>query len=165
MSEEVETGVDISQHEDGQAMGVSFKTIVGSGKDGQELAMSTHVGSNWSDKKINGMLDKISRILERQRVIGEIPFLEEKIKGLKEGIENVIEQTNLVDTKHQIDWEKKNKRGKVVLSESQEAERNNLMINLGRHQEDLEEATKQLNHAKSLRDGEVEQGKAVEQAA
>lgn len=147
------------------AMGVSFKTMVGAGKDASELAMSTYVPYDLDEGKLNAFLDKINRVLQRQRTIGEIPHLEDNIQVCRESIKNITEEVARLDAQHQKAWETSGKRGSVQLDKTQAANRENTLVNLAKWQEDLEKYTMQLRKAEALIGGAVEQEEAVEKAA
>ncbi len=146
---------------------ISLKGIVGSGKDGSELAMATQIPGNLSRRETNKILDNIMYCVQRQRIIGEIPFYKEQIAYCKKSIDNTAEQIRMSDEAAEAGWKNSDKQGKVKLKEAQAQKRKQLMVNIAGWQADLEGYKKSLIEAEALvaeAQGEVEQGEADKSA-
>jgi len=161
MSEEIE----VKGLTRGEAMGISIKGIVGSGKDGSELAMSTYVDASLPREEIDHMLDKIMFCVQRQRIVGDIPFLVEQINHCEKSINSITEAIARDDRIAESQWEKQGKHGNVKLKQAEKQRRDQQLVDLNGWQTDLEGYQKKLKEAEVLlAEGEVEQGKAVKSA-
>ncbi len=148
------------------AMGISFKTMLGSGKDGAEFAMSTYIASDLPEEEINSMLDKMQNCINRQRVLGEIPFINEQIAHCEKSIDSVTNGIVAFDQRCEADWNKQSKHGNMKLKQADQEKRNQQMIDLNGWKRDLEIYQEKLRQAQSTLDGsgEVEQERAVKSA-
>ncbi len=166
MSKEQETREPRLEDNEVPALAISMKGIVGSGKDGCELAMATHVAGDLSEKEINKMLDKMQGCMSRQRIIGDIPFLNEQIDHCKNSIHSITNGIVQFDKKCEADWNDQSKHGNMKLQKSAKDKRDQMMIDLDGWQKDLEKHQEKLRQTKIILggSGEVEQERAVKSA-
>lgn len=166
MSKEQKTREPTLEDNNIPALAISIKGIVGSGKDGCELAMATHVAGDLSESEINKMLDKMTSCMNRQRVVCDIPFLNEQIAHCEKSIESVTAGIIAFDKIREEHWNNQNKGGKVKLKQAEETKRNQQLIDLDGWQKDLETYQGKLMQAQAILGGpgEVEQERAVRSA-
>jgi hypothetical protein len=147
------------------AIGVSMKSIAGSGKDGTEIVLQTHFPSDLTPDQMDWHLDKLAGRLDRQRTIGEIPALIESVEHCKKSIRNIEEDTERLDRSSQKDWEDSGRSGKVQFSKANQKQREEIALNLKGWKDRLAEAQNKLSIATGLlNEGKVEQVKAAQTA-
>jgi len=147
------------------AVGVSMKSIAGSGKDGTEIVLQTHFPSDLSSDEMDFHLDKLAGRLDRQRQIGEIPAIREQIAMCLKSIKAIEDDTERLDRGAQKDWEDSGRTGKVQFSKANQKQREEIALNLKGWKDKLADAEARLNKAlELLNEGEVEQVRAAQTA-
>lgn len=146
------------------AVGVSLKSICGSGKDGVEMVFQTHFPSSLSAEEMDLLLDKYAKRLERQRLIGEIPEIKEGIARHKKSIKDIEDGIVRIDRQQQLDWEKSGRSGQAKLSAANQKQREESSINLKGWREGLEKLEAKLAEANALLDDNYKKPRAVKSA-
>jgi hypothetical protein len=134
------------------AVGVSMKSIAGSGKDGVEIAVQTHFPLDLTEDQMDGYLDLLSGRLARQRVVGEIPALEEAIEKHYDDIKQIKTDTARIDAQHKKDWAASGRKGPVKLTNSNVKQREAVMANIETYEEKVAILEKKLEEALAVRD-------------
>jgi hypothetical protein len=144
---------DVKSADDVAAVGVSMKSIAGSGKDGVEIAVQTHFPLDLSAEEMDENLDILAGRLARQRVIGEIPAYLEAIEKHEQDIYQIKKDTAAITERKKKDWKESGRSGPMKLSANSKREFNAIEQNLETYEEKLAILKVKLAEAISVRDG------------
>jgi len=115
------TGQFSTVEEKDLGIGLQFSVNLGKGS----MTFTAGFPLDWDDQRINGLVDKLSKVIDRQSILYEIHDREAAIKNMMHQIEVQLSQRDRYDRELQVSFATRGKHGNFKYSNEQIKNLNN----------------------------------------